>query len=52
MTGNLYTLADMVTLVAASHFVTFTIWGLRTLDRQDRRNARHNHPTARKAPNQ
>ena len=52
MSSNLYTLADVATLVATSHLVTFTIWGLRTLDRQDRRNARRNHPTARKAPNQ
>lgn len=52
MNGNTYTLADMVTLVIASHFLTFTVWGLRALDRQDRRQARHNHPTARKAPNQ
>lgn len=51
MTGNTYTLADMVTLVVASHLLTLTVWGLRTLDRQDRRTARHNHPTARKAPN-
>lgn len=51
MIGNSYTLADVVTLVAASHLLTFTVWGLRAIDRQDRREARRRearrrHPTA------
>lgn len=47
MIENSYTLADVVTLVAASHLLTFTVWGLRAIDRQDRREARRRHPSTR-----